>query len=389
MLAKISNLRIISPLFIITFFALVCYAIFASPPQSKRNAVKLIAPSVGVVTTKPMDHPVTIAAQGLIIAPHRAISLMPQVSGLIVNTHQNFIPGGLIPAGNHIVQIEQTDFKILLNEAQAKLSLAIASLTIEQGRQRLAKKEFALNDTNFVDDGENKALALRAPQLKQAQAKVQLAKNDVSKAQISLQRTNLSLPYDARVLSITTTTGEFIGLQKTIAVLTKANERWLELKFPAKYIDRLRAKTAKSKGSLVTFTLNNKSYQGEVISLLADLVNSTKMSGAIVEVKSLNPNADQQYKTSLIIGTHISATIAAGIINKAYSIPRRSFINNKQVYVVDKNQQLQSRIAALKWEFDNKAIVDIDLEENDQIVTNQIFGIVPGSKVNAIEQVKL
>jgi hypothetical protein len=91
MLAKILSLRIISPFFIITFFSLICYAIFASPPQSKRNTVKLINPSVGIVTTKAMDHPVTIAAQGLIIAPHRAISLIPQVSGLIVNTQQNFI----------------------------------------------------------------------------------------------------------------------------------------------------------------------------------------------------------------------------------------------------------------------------------------------------------
>jgi len=387
--AKSPSLRFLTPFVIVTFFSLVCYAIFASPPQSHRKPAKTIAPSVEVITTSPANHNITISAQGLITAPNKALSLIPQVPGVIVKTHQNFIPGGLIPAGDIILQIEQTDFKILLSEALAKLALAKASLTIEQGQQRLAKREFSLNDTFFVDDGENKALALRMPQLKQAQAQVQLAQNAVEKAHISLQRTNLTLPYDARVLSINSTTGELINQQKPVAVLTKENERWLELKFAANNIDRVTARTLKNKGSLVTFSLNNKEYQGEVISLLADLVNSTRMSGAIVDVKNFKQKPGEKRNSSLLIGTHISASITAGKINNAYAIPREALINNKHVYVVDKHKLLRSRKAILKWQSDEKVIVDIKLEANDQVITSKVFGIVAGTKVKSIKQVNL
>ncbi len=389
MLLRVINLGILSAVCFIMLFSLALYAIFSSPPQSARAQVIRIAPSVEVITANALDHPVTITAQGLVIAPNKAISLTPQVSGLIIKTHQQFILGGLIPAGDSIIQIEQTDFKIGLNEAEAKLSLAIASLSMEQGQQRLAKKEFELNDRKFVDDGENKALALRAPQLKQAKAQVQLAKNAVTKAEISLQRTNLVLPYDARVLSITATVGEFINQQQAIAVLTKANERWLALKFPAKFIDRLTIRTPEKEGSLVSFHSNNQAYQGEVISLLADLVSATKLSGAIVNVKKLKQTTGEDFKSSLLIGTHISATITAGVINNGYAIPREALINNNHVYVVDKNQHLQSRVTTLKWESKHKAIVAINLEEHDKIITGQVFGLITGTKVKAIEQVNL
>jgi len=386
MRAKFLNFRLLIPFIIITFFSLVCYAIIASPEQSHRKAAITIVPSVEVSDTIAANHKVAISAQGLIIAPNKAISLLPQVSGVIVKAHKNFIPGGFIPAGNSIVEIEQTDFKILLSEAQAKLTLAEVSLTIEQGQQRLAKREFFLNDTLFVDDGENKALALRVPQLHRAQAQVQLAKSAVEKAQISLQRTNLSLPYAVRVLSINAATGELITQQKAVALLTKANERWLELKFPAKNIDRVKARTHKNSGSLVTFSVNNQEYQGEVISLLADLVNSTRMSGAIVEVKDLKPKLAERNNNALLIGAHVSASIMAGNIKNAYAIPRAAFINNKEVFVVDKYQYLRSRKAVLKWHSEDKVIVDIKLEANDKIITSQVFGIALGTKVKPIKQ---
>jgi len=388
MLAKALKLRIVAPLVIITFFSFVCYAILASPEQSQRKPLVTIPPSVEVISTTSANHNVTIAAQGLIVAPNKAISLTPQVSGVIVKTHANFIVGGFIPAGESIARIEQTDYKIALDEAHAKLTLAMASLAMEQGKQRLAKKEFKLNDNKFIDDGENKALALRVPQLKQAQAQVQLAKIDVEKATISLKRTNLSLPYDVRILLINTTIGELINEQTTIAVLAKANKRWLALKFKAKDIDRLTAKTADKKGSFVSFYFNKQTYNGEVISLLADLVSSTKMAGAIVEIIPSTADKNSELESSLLIGTHVSATIAAGAINGAYAIPMSALINMKQVFVVDLNQLLQSRAAKVLWQSKDNVIVDLQLNTNDKIVTSQVFGIATGTKVNPIERIE-
>jgi len=381
MLAKIIKLRILTPLFIVTFFSFVCYAIFISPPQNHRKSAITVEPTVEIISTTPANHNVSITAQGVITAQNKEIRLAPQVSGVIVKTHKNFIVGGLIPAGDSIIKIESIDYLIALEQAQAKLALAMASLAIEQGQQRLAKKEFELNGAKFVDDGKNKTLALRTPQLKQAQAQVQLAKSDVEKANIALRRTNLKLPYDVRVLSVNKTTAELVNQQTPVAVLAKANERWLALKFKAKNIDRLTAKTTDKVGSLVQFSLNNQTYQGEVISLLANLVNATKMSGAVIKVNNLTTAESEEVNNSLLIGAHISATIAAGIINDAYAIPRESFINNRSVFVVDKNRLLQSRPAILKWQSKDKVIVDVELEINDKIVTSQVFGIATGSKV--------
>jgi hypothetical protein len=117
------------------------------------------------------------------------------------------------------------------------------------------------------------------------------------------------------------------------------------------------------------------------------------MAGAIVEIiPFLSPSTmdkNAKLESPLLIGTHISATIAAGTINDAYAIPIEALINNKQVFVVDSTQLLQLRPAKLQWQSKDKVIVDIKLNANDQIVTSQVFGIATGTKVNAIKRIEI
>ena len=310
------------PLLLVCVFSAIGYAIFATAPQSSRIEASPQIPAVEVANIVLKNHSVSATVQGRIVAPNKPLDLKSQTSGKIVSTHPNFIVGGTIAAGEPVLQIDQTDYLIALENAQAKLIMAQAALAIEQGQKRLAEREFALNTVQYTFDGQNKALALREPQIKQAQAEVTLAKNQLNLAQLALQRTSLSFPFKVRVLSVSAGLGEYVSQQNLLATLSRADQQWLELSIPQIYLAQIRARTADAIGSSVYFKVGNTEYTAEVISIKAELNSQSRMSGLIAQVvgdlsnQTSNPH-------SLIIGTHVSASIDLGIVENALALPKQ------------------------------------------------------------------
>ena len=376
------------PLLIALLFILICWWLIYTPPKIQRAAPLQIKPSVEVISAQTQTFPISIDATGNIVAPQKAISLRFQVSGVIESTHENYIEGGVIPADQTIIQIASIDYALNQEEALAKVAFTRAELAIEEGRQRLAKKEFELGKNLLIDDGENKALALRKPYLEIARANLALARVEEQKARLALSRTKLSLPFDVRVLNVASVEGEYVDSNQLVATIIPANERWLELKFQSKHRDRLVARSQTTPGTQVSFNFNNRTYHGEIISLKADLIANTRLSGAIVELK--NEQFEKQgnlFNHSIPIGTHITARIDAGSASNVNSIPREAFVNNQYVYVLDAENRLQKRMASIKWQNGQELLVSIAINPEEKIVTSQIFDLSVGTEVTPIQRV--
>jgi multidrug efflux system membrane fusion protein len=82
---------------------------------------------------------------------------------------------------------------------KSDLELAKSNLSIQMGRQDVARKDFELIGQEL--SAENKALVLREPQLESAKANVEAAQAAVNQAQLNLQRTTITAPFDAHVIS--------------------------------------------------------------------------------------------------------------------------------------------------------------------------------------------
>lgn len=376
------------PLLIALLFVLVCWWLIYTPPKTQRTAPVYIKPSVEVITAQPQTLPISIDATGSIIAPQKPISLRLQVSGVIKSTHESFIEGGVIPADQTIIQIASIDYALNQEEALAKVAFAKAELAIEEGKQRLAKKEFELSDNLLIDDGENKALALRKPYLEIARANLALAKLEEQKARLALSRTQLSLPFDVRVLNVASVEGEYVDSNQLVGSIIPANERWLELKFQSKHRDRLVARSQTTPGSQVSFNFNNRTYHGEIISLKADLIANTRLSGAIVKLE--NEQFEKQgslFNHSIPIGTHITASVDAGSVSNVYSIPQEAYVDNQYVFILDAENRLQKRMANITWKTGQEVLVSIALNPQEKIVTSQIFGLSVGTEVTPVQRV--
>ncbi|MBL4660629.1 MAG: HlyD family efflux transporter periplasmic adaptor subunit [Alcanivoracaceae bacterium] len=387
-MSKKSKVRLLIPLMLMGTFIVIFYLLMLSPIERKRKIVTYVVPTVEIIELLKDSFNVTIEASGMIVAAHQEIALSTQVTGKIVNTHHNFIPGGRIAAGDIIIQIDTSDHILAVKKAQAKLSNVMASVVLEKAQQQIAKKEFAKIASNISVDETRRSLVLRKPQLNQVKAAQTIAQIEYEEAKMALERTALTLPYDVLVLETAATIGEIVVVGSVMAQLARGDEFWLELKVQQKYLARLKAQSLRSSGSKVTFQTNGDHFKGEVISIKAKLTASTKMAGIIVKVESLT---SVNTGLPLIIGSHIDAVIQANVIHNVLKIPRKALLDNNQIYVVDIAEKLQLRDIKILRKMPESIIIQDDLQQHDRLVISRIAGIVPGTKVNThivIEQKK-
>lgn len=373
--------RLLLPVGLAAGFTAISYALIASAPESKRRSTEYVAPLVEVMELRTSSHDVSVEAQGLVGAANLAVELKPQVSGRVVSIHAGFTPGGMIPAGETILQIDTSDYEIALNEAAAKLARAKAAVALEKGQQQIAREEFELLGSDFNFDDTSKALALREPQLKQFEAEEAIAQNAYDRALLELERTQVSLPYDALVLDTSAAMGGVVSSGNVVGNFARADKFWVELRVQQKYLPRLHAQTQSKAGSIVAIQSNGLEYQGEVVGIRADLVSSTRLGGAIVEVTNPLYAGGSSALPPLLIGSHVTATISAGALDNVYEIPRSALLDNAMLYVVDGEQRLQMRQAKVLWELSDSLIIQPTLEARDTLVVSRVSGVAPGTEV--------
>lgn len=383
--------RSITLFLLTTGFVAISYGLIATPPTSQRQVAEYVIPTVDVVPFKEGAVNVTIQAFGLITPAYQAASMSAQVPGKITAFHPAFKPGGVIPAGETIIHVDRSDYLLAIEEAKAKLARAEAAVTLEQGQQQIAKADFLQAGISSNSRDARSALALRQPQLNTVMAEQRIAQLNLDKAKLALKRTALTLPYDALMLETSSALGDVVSGGTTLAKLTRADTVWLELKVPQQQLVRLTARSGKKTGSLVTFQSHGHHYQGEVISIRGNLTATTRMGGVIVEVtNNLSANHDPDPLVStltqsppLIIGSHIEATLQAGVISDVLKIPRKAMTDQQQIYVVDDMGKLQLRDLSIKWQMADALIIQGDIQSGDRLIVSRIAGIATGTPVHA------
>ena len=99
-----------------------------SPPKEARTELGAL---VEVLETVSQDYPLTVLASGA-VAARQQISLEPQVSGKVVALGNKFASGAFFSKGELLIQIEQTDYKLAVEQAQAALARAEVDLAITE-----------------------------------------------------------------------------------------------------------------------------------------------------------------------------------------------------------------------------------------------------------------
>lgn len=266
--------------------------------------------------------------------------------------------GQYVREGQQMFQVMPMLYQAEMRKAEAEASFA----EIEYKNTR------ALADSNVVSMNE---LAL-------AKAKFDKANAELSLTQVHLGFTQIKAPFSGIMDRFHVRIGSLIDEGELLTVLSDNSKMWVYFNVPeAEYLDY---RSTINKDSLVEVELlmaNNKifKYPGKVETIEADFNNET----GNIAFRATFPNPNQ-----LLRHGETGSILMKVPMKNALIIPQKAtfeILDKKYVYVITKDNVVQSRQITIAEELPHIYIVSGGLDENDRILLEGLRKVKENEKI--------
>ena len=374
----------LKPLFILLGAFAISYLLWLLGQVQPDPVEEAPAPDVIVEILTPKDFQIQISSNGT-TTPLTQTVLTAEVGGEVIYRSKKFSEGSSVIEGEILAKIDDTDLQ--LQYKNALLQLANAEV---QHSLQLAEAEVAKEAWEKIGDGVASDLTLKKPQLKQAEALLEVAKAQVSSAEKKLNKTEIVAPYAGRIQSVnidlgtTIIPGQPVGslytsseIEVTLAV--KDNDlQFLSIPMDGRKLDP-------SEQALVEirsfYKGKNQTWIGRLERVDGVIDPVTRMINLIAVFKNDFIETD---KPNLPIGLFVEAQIDGIILKDIYSIPVNAISENNEVYIVNNDNELESRQLSILKKYSDFVIVKDGLKAGERIVISKLSTASNGIKVNPV-----
>jgi len=383
-------LKIALPLLIIVAAIAIFAALMLFKKQPPKHPAIAKGALVEVLPVTRKDVAISILASGTVEA-HREISLDPQVSGKVVKLGKGFASGAFFAKGDLLLQIEPTDYRLAVDQAEAALARAEVELATTEGQAAIAREEWQRLD--LQGDAKPSPLVLYEPQLKNARANVASARASFDMAQLNLQRTTLLAPYDLRIRNEQVDLGQFVRSGNKIATLTSSNKAEVIVSLPH---DDLKWVTipgpgVRDAGSEGQITLRqgetDRVWQGRIDRALGEVDPRGRMVQVAVTVNDpyrLKQTASQP--PYLEVGMFVNVALEGPLLEQVVVLPRRALRDNRSVWLATENNLLEIRPVEILRLEKERAIISGGLEHDDRVILTTLTGVADGMQLRIADK---
>ncbi|MEP4148337.1 MAG: efflux RND transporter periplasmic adaptor subunit [Halioglobus sp.] len=376
--------KIIAPIAVIAA-SVGAYALLqASRPEPEKNEEGPRPISVYTATVGQEDASLEVLTQGE-VRSRTEIDLVSQVGGRVISVSPEFVEGGRIEPGVSLLQIEDTDYRLALSQAQARMADADLSVQQALADQDVARKQLR-NDKTASD------LALKKPQVAQARAMREAAQAGLEQARLDLKRTSITLPFAGRVAETRVHIGQFItpgtvlgkvfGTELVEVRLPLNNRQLASLGLPIGYI------APQGGGLSVVFSAQVAGelhqWQGKLVRLDASVDADTRMLYAMAEVADPYGKAASKNGMPLAVGLFVDARIQGRNLTAAMSIPGNALRAGNVVYVVNEEGLLEIRNVNVAHATPKRAVIAEGLAPGERVVVSAIRNPIQGMALAAL-----
>ena len=289
---------------------------------------------------------------------------------------------GRVAEGTALLRIDPADYQAALRQRRSELAQARADLELEQGRQAVAEQDFELLGEE-LDEG-NRHLVLRQPQLKQARARVDFAEAALRRAELDLQRTRISAPFDAQILSRDVATGSQVSTGDSLARLVATDRYWVSASVPLSQLRWLRfAEEDGEQGAPVTLRHEaawgpSRSRQGRLQRLVGELDANARLARVLVSVEDPLALQSEAGAPSLILGAFVRTAIEGRALDDVVRLDRDLLRREDTVWVME-DGALDIRDVTVLLRDNDYVYLSDGLDQGDQVVATDLATVVDGA----------
>ena len=374
----------LKPLFILLGAFAISYLLWLLGQVQPDPVEEAPAPDVIVEILTPKDFQIQISSNGT-TTPLTQTVLTAEVGGEVIYRSKKFSEGSSVIEGEILAKIDDTDLQ--LQYKNALLQLANAEV---QHSLQIAEAEIAKEAWEKIGDGVASDLTLKKPQLKQTEALLEVAKAQVNSAKNKLNKTEIVAPYAGRIQSVnidlgtTIIPGQPVGAMYTsseieITLAVKDND----LQFLSIPMDGRKLNPSEQASVVIESFYKGKtqSWEGKLERVDGVIDPITRMINLIAVFKNDFIETD---KPNLPIGLFVEAKIDGITLKNIFEIPINSISKDNEVYIVDKDNQLELRKLTVLKKYSEFVIIKDGLKAGERIVTSKLSTASNGIKVNPV-----
>lgn len=375
-------LKVALPVIILATGGGLALGLMETGPKAVRKPPVRAAKLVEVAPVAFTRTAVTIDAMGT-VQPDRQVALKPQVSGDVTWLSAEFVPGGVLEAGEQLLKLNPRDYQLVVRQHEADLAKAESSLKIEQGQQSIAKREYELLGRTVKP--EDRGLVLRQPQLTTADAAVQAAKASLDQAKLDLERTTVRVPFNAVIQSRDVNLGAQATTSTTLATLVGTDSYLIQAAVPVDQLKWLKIPRRSGEAGSPVRVYNDAAWGanvyriGHVIRLASALESEGRMAQLLIAVDDPLALKDANAsKPVLLIGTYVRVAIEGITVGPVAEVDRKLLHDGDVVWVMTPDARLDIRTVTPLFKGHVTVLLDKGLREGEQIITSALAAPVPG-----------
>jgi len=326
------------------------------------------------------------------VTPKVKVEIVPEVPGKLVHVHPQFKVGGRIGTGEEILRIDQRDYELAVQQADAVVAEAQVRLDTEKAEAQVARKEW---EKLHPDTEPTSPLVLRLPQIRRAESALESAKAQLAIAKLKLERTSISLPFDALIISERADLGQYVVMGQSLGVANGIES--VEIEVPLEdeelawfdvFNNSASSNPDKSPGQYAqaqvkaNFAGANHVWEGRVVRTTGQVDTTSRMVSVVVEVKE--PFDTAGGRPPLLPGIFAEVLIHGKTIEDVVAVPRDAVREGNKVWTIVDNRLHIVTLKIIRADKDF-AYVTSELDDGAKIITSSLDVVVDGMEVRTQE----
>lgn len=339
------------------------------PPERKATVRQDLL--VQYVELQPMNAEFTVRSQGT-VRPRTETLLSAEVAGTIVDRSPKWIAGGVFAAGEKLLQIDPTNYRVAEEQAQALI------------RQRQIEFDGAekLLSQGYRAEAEHASAA----------AALASAKAELVRARRNLERAAIRLPYDGMIRSKEAELGQYVAPGSPLGVVFATDVA--EVRLPLTDQDLrfitlpgagdIRDSGAAEGPSVVLSAMQQgelRSWDARIVRTEGVVDESSRVTYAVAVVE--DPYRLSGEGTALPIGTFVQATISGKRVENVFRVPRTALRGASQLLFVDADNTVRIREVGVVRSDAEFAYVRGGVSAGDRLIVTAIESPVNGMSVRS------
>jgi RND family efflux transporter MFP subunit len=286
------------------------------------------------------------------------------------------------------LRIDPRDYELAVRQAEAAVADAKVLLETEQAEAEVARIEWK---QLHPDTEPTSPLVLRQPQIRKAKALLDSSEAQLATAQLRLERTNLSLPFDVLITTESVDLGQYVVMGQALAKgygtgsveievpLMDSELAWFDI-FENSIFSNGSSNSAKGTPAEVkaTFAGTEHTWKGVVVRTAGQVDKTSRMISVVVEVA--DPFDAKNGRPPLLPGIFAEVLIQGNTLRNAIAVPRDAIRQGNQMWIVNGNRLGVRALDIVRADKNFAYVVSKDFD-NAKVVISSLDAAIDGMKV--------